>query len=229
VDLTGVYRNDICCSGHPERGNQAAVHVEREYLFIRDIETTVILDRLQSDTAARSKTFVFHCETNPVLVDANHVNCVNGSQQLYVTTLLPATPSSRSSFDEGDTVAANNQYRIEINDMPGVTTSYTLHVMQAMDTTGSTVLTPAVVDSSPGNPTSGTFTVTLDANHKIIFNKGMTSSGGSITLNGQTTNLYGSVEGISITNSGPVWAGTGATRRSFSSPSSPAASRSCAS
>ncbi len=64
VDLTGAYH---CCVGGTSSGdNAAAVHVEREYWFVRDIETTVVLDRLQSDTAARSKTFVVHCETNPV-------------------------------------------------------------------------------------------------------------------------------------------------------------------
>jgi hypothetical protein len=208
VDLTGVYRNDQCCSGHPERGNPAAVHVEREYFFIRDIETTLIFDRLQSDTAARSKTFVFHCETNPTAVDANHVNCINGNQQLYVTTLLPATPSSRSIFNEKMSVAQNNQYRVEINDLPGATQSYTLHVLQAMDTAGTAVLTPTLVDSSPGTPASGILTVRLDANHSLVLAKGMSSSGGSITLNGQTTNLATTVQAISITDAGPVWAGS---------------------
>jgi hypothetical protein len=37
----------------------------------------------------------------------------------------------------------------------------------------------------------------------------MTSSGGSISINGTTTNLRSDVEGISITDNGPVWGGGG--------------------
>jgi hypothetical protein len=211
VNLIGVYRNDVCSGSHPERENTAAVKVEREFWYIRDIETTVVLDRLQSDNAARSKTFEWHCPTNPIAVDANHVECVNGSQQLYVTTLLPTTPSSRSIINEtccGANPAPPTQYRIEVNDQPGVTTSYTLHILQAMDTNG-TILSPALLDSSPGTPLSGTFTITIDGNHSLSLNKGMTSSGGSISINGTTTNLRSDVEGISITDNGPVWGGGG--------------------
>jgi hypothetical protein len=208
VDLTGAYH---CCVGGTQSGdNGAAVHVEREYWFVRDIETTVVLDRLQSDTATRSKTFVVHCETNPVLVDATHVNCVNGDQQLAVTTLLPATPSSRIVINESTGASPppppqNTQYRVEINDAPNSTTSYTLHVMQAMDATG-TRLAPTVVDSAPGQATTGTLTVTIDANHRITINKGMTSTGGSIAINGTTTNLRADIQGMALDATDmPVW------------------------
>jgi hypothetical protein len=208
VDLTPIYAFSGCGNHPDECGNTAAVHVEREYWFIRDIETFVVLDRLQSDTAARSKTFVVHCETNPNLVDAHHVACVNGDQQLFVTTLLPATPSSRTVVDEsccgGNPPAENAQFRVEINDMPGATTSYTLHVMQAMDASG-TALLPTVTDSAPATPTTGTLTIKIDATHSLSISKGMTSAGGSITIGGKATNLRADTQAMSITANGPVW------------------------
>jgi hypothetical protein len=203
VDLTGVYTTQ---SGG---GNTAAVHVEREFWFLRDIETFVVLDRLQSDTAVRSKSFIFHCETNPALVDANHVNCVNGDQKLAVTTLLPVTPASRTVIDESKVTtpapAANVQYRVEISDSPNATVSYTLHVMQAMDASG-TALAPSLADSNTASATTGTFTVNLDANHHITINKGITSAGGTIAISGSTKNLRTDVEPFALDSTDtPVW------------------------
>ena len=95
VDLTGMF-----ASG-------SVTHVEREYWFIRDIETFVVLDRLVSTSASQSKTFVIHCETNPTLVDATHIHCVDGSQQLAITTLLPTTPTSRTVINENNVTDGN--------------------------------------------------------------------------------------------------------------------------
>jgi hypothetical protein len=204
VDLTGVYHDSALSDG-----NVAAQHVEREYFFIRDIETTVIFDRLTSDTAARSRTFLIHCETNPTLVDATHVHCVNGDQQLAITTLLPATPSSRTVVNgtnvSGGGAAPNEQYRVEINDAPNATQSYLLHVLQAMDASG-TALAPKVTDSASGTPTSGTLTVTIDANHSLVLTKGKTSSGGTITINGTTSTLRTTVEPFALDGTDmPTW------------------------
>jgi hypothetical protein len=204
VDLTGVYH-----ASSLRDGNAAAQHVEREYWFFRDIETFVILDRLQADTAARSRTFVLHCETNPKLVDDTHLLCVNGDQQLAVTTLLPAKPSSRTVVDESKVSnaapAQNVQYRIELNDAPNATLSYTLHVLQAMDASG-TVLAPTLSDSAAGTPDSGTLTVTLDPKHSLSIGKGKTSSGGSITIDGTTTDLRKDVAPFTLgSDDKPVW------------------------
>ena len=185
-------------------------HVEREYWFIRDIETFVIFDRLVSTSASQSKTFLIHCETNPTLIDATHIHCVNGSQQLAITTLLPTTPSSRTVVNEGTSSnnpppSQNVTYRVEINDKPNAATSYTLHVLQAMDASG-TPLSPTVTDSASGTPTSGTFTVKLDGSHSLVINKGTTSSGGSITIGGTTTNLRADVEPFALgSDDTPIW------------------------
>ncbi len=70
ADLSGTYNNNICAADHRERENPYAKHVEREFIFFRDIEVLLILDRLQGDSATRTRTFTSHCESRPRSIDA---------------------------------------------------------------------------------------------------------------------------------------------------------------
>jgi hypothetical protein len=202
ADISGTYTNNICDSGRPERENIYAQHVEREFIFFRDVEVLLILDRLQADAATRSKTFLSHCETNPVSMDAAHYICVDGAQKASYSVLLPATPTlvTVNESVNGATCAPTEcQYRMEINDNnPTGAQSYFLVAIQGTSA-GGTSLTPTVKD----NGTS--WTVVLDANHSATLNKGMTSAGGSITISGATTNLRANAQTMTITDNGPVW------------------------
>jgi hypothetical protein len=73
-----------------------------------------------------------------------------------------------------------------------------LTVLQAKDASAS-ALTPTVVD----NGTS--YTVTLAPSTSLQFVKGATSTGGSITIGGITSNFRSNVQPMSITASGPAW------------------------
>jgi hypothetical protein len=202
ADLSGTYTNNVCASTYPNRENPYAQHVERELIFFRDIEVLLVLDRLQADTASRSKTFVSHCESNPSSTDASHYICVDGGQQASYSVLLPATPALTvvNEAANGATCASSEcQYRMEINDnTPVGNQSYFLVAIQGMSTSGSP-LKPSIQD----NGTS--WTVTLDANHIATINKGMTSAGGSVTINGATINLRANAQTMTITDNGPVW------------------------
>jgi hypothetical protein len=202
ADISGTFTNNICAGNHPERENPYAQHVEREFIFFRDIEVLLILDRLQADTASRSKTFLSHCESNVSSLDATHYVCVDGNQQASYSVLLPAAPSLTvvSESANGATCASNEcQHRLEINDnTPIGAQSYFLVAIQGMNAGGSP-LKPTVQD----NGTS--WTVTLDANHIATLNKGMTSAGGSVTINGVTKNLRSNAQAMTITDNGPVW------------------------
>ena len=202
VDTSGTYTNNVCDPGRPERENLYAQHVEREFIFFRDIEMLLILDRLQADTPSRSKTFVSHCETSPVSIDGTHYTCVDGSQQASYSVLLPATPALTvvNEAANGATCASSEcQYRLEVDDnSPIGTQSYFLVAIQGLNA-GGTVLTPTVQD----NGTS--WAVTLDANHSVTLNKGMVSAGGSVTISGATTNLRADAQTMTITDDGPVW------------------------
>ena len=212
------------------RNNPAAGHVEREFLFIRPLETLVILDRLVASNfsgtgfsipAARIyKTFIAHCEVNWTIEDSTHETCTNGNDALRITNLEPTSFRQRvvnesSCPNAKKACAPDGQYRLEL-DTSGAAQQYFLNVLQARDSTGSN-LTASVVDSAPADPTSGTFTVTLQPSvgnaTTIVFNKtacaagvGECSSGGSINVAGTgSVNLRTNVEPISYTNNGPVW------------------------
>jgi PKD repeat protein len=211
VDLTGAYKWD---TGHAHFNTGVVGRVERELLYLRNLETTVVFDRITTQnqthpsaglTAAQVVTsFLTHYETNPNIEGANHYTATNGTQVLRQTVLLPTTPTFRV-IDEGGPVG---QFRVEV-DASGAAQRYQLHVLQARDASGSN-LQASVVDSNPGNAASGTFTVTLHPatgnDTVIVFNKGPSSSGGTINVAGAgAVNLRTDVQPMAYTDNGPVW------------------------
>jgi hypothetical protein len=206
TDLTLTYQNKVCDSGHLERQNPYAVAVVREFYYFRGINVLVILDRLQTDTASRSTTFVSHCEKNPTVAGAT-VACVDGTQEAFYTALVPSAPTINLVAENANAATAPNwQYRIEANNAnPGNVVSYNIYTIQLGDAAGFTPLKPSIADSSSGTPTSGTFTITIDANDSLVVNKGIASSGGTIKAAGNSTTMSTIVHGMSITSSGPVW------------------------
>ncbi|HRK01073.1 MAG TPA: right-handed parallel beta-helix repeat-containing protein, partial [Oligoflexia bacterium] len=173
----------------------------REFVFIRDLETTVILDRLETSDPNSVKTFINHCETDPVGTGNNGRTCVVGNQSLVMTTLLPAQRTYRE-VNEGTNI--RHQYRIEVDTAPGASQSYILTVLQAKDAAAPS-LTPSVSDSDSSSFSSGTLTVTLNSSHNIVFQKGIGSSGGTITVGGQTFNFRSNVQRMNVTSDGPQW------------------------
>jgi hypothetical protein len=206
TDLTQTYKNAICDSGSPERQNQNVVSVVREFYYFRGINVLAIVDRLQTDAPTRSTTFVSHCETKPTVVSAT-IKCVDGAQEALYTALVPAAPAIAVIAENANGANAPNwQYRIEANNAnPGNVVSYNIYTIQLGDVSSFSALTPGVVDSAPGTPTTGTFTITLDANDSLVINKGITSSGGTIKASGSTKALATGAQGMTITDSGPVW------------------------
>jgi hypothetical protein len=202
TDISGTYSNNVCSGSHPERENTYAQHVEREFVFFRDIEVLLILDRLQADTASRSKTFVSHCENSPASSDASHYSCTDGAQKASYSVLLPAKPTLVvvNEASNGATCATREcQYRLEVNDNSAVgAQSYFLVAIQGLNA-GGTAKTPTVQD----NGTS--WTISIDGNHTATLNKGMSSAGGSVTINGVTTNLRANAQLMTITDGGPAW------------------------
>jgi hypothetical protein len=168
------------------------VHLEREFVFVRALETMVIFDRIQSSAPGDVKTFVAHCETNPA-ASTPSATCTNGTQALVMTTLLPASPTYRV-VNEG----TGKQYRIEVDTAPGTAQSYILTVLQAKDAAAGS-LSPSVTDNG------SSYTLTLDPSNSITFVNGMTSSGGSITTGGGTSNFRSDVQPMTVTDDGPAW------------------------
>lgn len=173
--------------------NAAFVRWGRDFVFVRGLETMVILDRIESSTVNATKTFLAHCETNPT-AGANTATCTNGTQALVMTTLVPATSTYRVVAEGG----AVGQYRIEVDTTPDTAQSYILTVLQAKDA-GASSLSPTVVEDGTS------FTLQLNGSNSITFVKGMVSTGGSITTGGGTTSFRADVQPMTVTDAGPAW------------------------
>jgi hypothetical protein len=219
VDLTAAYGMN---SDHPELANPAFVSLVREMLFIRSLETLVVLDRIEMKSPDGGTTpatsvkgsFITHYEVMPTAIDSNHYKVTNGPQELYVSTLIPVSGGGYRTVTETTNYTMK---RVELDYAGGSSSScntshsclYFLHTLQGRDSSGAN-LTASMVDSSPSTPLSGTFTVTLHpatgSDTTIVIQKGMASSGGTINLAGAgATSLRANVQGISYTDSGPVW------------------------
>lgn len=200
VDLTPAYRN--ADPDNKDRDNAAVNHVEREFVFLRELETMVILDRMTTNAAGSTsaddvkKTFIAHFEKNPT-VDGNHVNYVSGDQALSLTVLLPATPAMQVVNEKTSKSAGLEQFRLEVTSS-GSAESYFLTVLQAKDA-AAPALTPTVKDEG------GMFTVTLNATTSLVFTKGKASTGGSVKIGATTKNLRADVQTVSVTDGGPWW------------------------
>jgi len=194
----------------------------REFLFIRPLQALLILDRTRgsadsllpwyngggwlldgphvtADQVRRS--FILHFEAAPT-ANANRVAATLGTQTSELITLLPTTPTYRILNEDraGDEEAG--QYRIEL-DQIGATDAYFLNIVTGYDS-GEAALATSLVDNG------ASWTITLShpvrGHASIVLNKGMGSSGGSVSINGgEIVPLRDSVQGISVTSERPVW------------------------
>jgi hypothetical protein len=208
-DLSTAYRNNVAAPSRPERDNSAVVHVEREVLWIKPLETAVVMDRVES-TSTQRKTIIFHSETEPVEDDANNTRFVVGDQTLHITSLLPASPSV-SVVDESSPASTGSsigQYRLQI-EQDGAAQQYFLTVLQARATSTSD-LTIAYDGSG------ATHVVNLSHESlgyaRVEFGKGMASAGGGFrysdsALPGAVDAFRDDVQIVTVTADGVEWEG----------------------
>ncbi len=211
VDMSNAFQ-----SSSSNYTNPYAAHAIREFLFIKPLETMVVLDRMESSDAAEpaadvTKTFLLHFPNQPQVTGANSVIGYSGDQALRLTTLVPSNPTfnvvDESNFSGShDTDPAYYQYRLE-ETTSGSAQSYFLNVLQARDATGSNV-----ASHMTQNATS--WTITLDSptlgHAQIVLNKGMDSQGGAVGFSAtgtptEFTPLLDHVQDMQVTDYGPVW------------------------
>jgi hypothetical protein len=194
----------------------------REFLFIRPLQALLILDRTRGSSdsllpwyngggwilngphvtgAQVRRTFVMHFETAPT-ANSNRVAATLGTQTSELITLLPASPSYRIFNEDRPGDEEAGQHRVEL-DQVGSTDAYFLNIVTGYDS-GEAAITANLVDNG------GNWTITLThpvrGSASIVLNKGMTSTGGSIAINGgAATPLSETVQGISVTSERPVW------------------------
>ena len=181
--------------------NSAADTTVREYLFVRPLETLVLLDRMRSTSSSAQKGIAVHFENSPSVTGTRAVG-QNGTQALEVTSVLPASSATRV-ITEGSA----GRYRLEL-ETSGLTQTYFLTVLQARDASAAGLTINSSEDAN-------TITLTLQSDlgsAKIIFNKGATSSGGQFgfsptqAIPTSLNALYSGVQAISVTDTGVAWA-----------------------
>jgi len=210
VNLQPVYNGG---GSHPN--SEVSTYV-REFIEFRGIPALVIVDRWTAAHTNDTTTFLTHCLALPTENTGGTYytdTCISNGQEAFYTSLVPAHPSQAIVHESDNSATTQNpQYRIESNNAsPGNVLSYQIFTVQLGDSAGFSALTPSVVDSNSGDPTSGTFTITLDANNSLVINKGATSSGGTIKAAGVSNSLTSTVEAMTVSASGPVWANSQAT------------------
>ena len=178
------------------------LNAEREIIFLRALETTIILDRLES--AAGNKTFLMHTQGAPVASGSNSYVSVNGNEAVRVTTLAPAAPV----YSVIDELRADQAHRLEVSTDGADGLEYFLNVVQARrcNEADLTILMTQEADYwmlTLSHPTKGSA--------KILLNKGRNSVGGSIGVSAtarpprQLSLLGTCVKNFQIGANGPVW------------------------
>ena len=227
VDMTPSYRATVNQPWDAKRDWPFAEVAIREFIYLRGLETLVVLDRVKSGSDSLDaiynseytgprmagdqvrKTFVLHATgtgssgtANPFTLGNATATATVGTQRMNLRTLLPASPTYRV-INEGGPVG---QFRIEY-DVSGTEMSYLLNVVSAHDASeaAASVSMNDLGDSwqiQISHPGKGTATVVL--------RKGETSSGGSVSVNGGSTQaLRSDMQGMLLTSDGPVWTGGG--------------------
>ncbi|MGN6518464.1 MAG: hypothetical protein ACTHK2_03465 [Dokdonella sp.] len=222
TDYSGAYRHHV----DTRVDWPYADKVWREFLFVRPLQAMVVLDRVRTSSdslrpfyagggwfwtgphiAAQDvvRSFIYHFETPPS-VDANRVTARVGEQTSELTTLLPRNPSYRIVNEDRPGDEQVGQYRLELDDA-GSAESYFLHVATGYDD-GEARRAMQLVEQ--GNQFTLSITHPVRGSATIVFEKGMTSHGGSIALgNGAASLLNEYVQGIRVDDDGPHWDGDG--------------------
>jgi hypothetical protein len=225
ADYAGSYRNGLDTRVDWPYAEAAW----REFLFIRPLQALVILDRTRGSSdslrpfygtmnwllggpriagAQVRRTYVHHFETQPAAIGTSRLSAMVGTQRSELITLIPNAPygapnaNVRIFNEDQPNDEEAGQYRLEL-DTVGTQDAYFLNVVTGYDT-GEATLTATLQDLgdrwqvSLSHPVRGSAIVTLM--------KGMSSTGGSVQIGtGAVTPLNSGVQGIRVTDDGPVW------------------------
>ena len=205
VDLSDSYRCERHCRKERDE-NEYAETVVRELVYVRPLETLVVLDRMEASDDRKSpkdviKTFVLHSEPKPT-VDGSGVLIQNGDQALRVWTLLPAKGGRRASSWRG--APSDNTGSRSTPGAPQL--SHLLHVMQARGAKD-----PNVGVTFYENETTATVALMHPTKGvaKVVFEKGAASKGGKIGWakggDPPLAPLPEQVQTMQFSDSGPAW------------------------
>ncbi|MBV8207865.1 MAG: hypothetical protein JO041_13825 [Acidobacteria bacterium] len=203
ADLSPAMTNNLVDPGHPYRQNPYVVSLVRELYYIRALDTLVVVDRHNTNTAGTSTSFIAHCKS-AFVISSGVADCVDHGSQARYSGLTPGVSLLNVNESGNGATAKAPTYRLEGTTVPASTVSYQVWVVQFCDA-GACNIKPTLLDSNPAGSRSGTFTITLDGSDAITINKGPISAGGQITVAAATSSLTNTVDPMAVSDSGPVW------------------------
>jgi hypothetical protein len=201
VDLTGVY---LSTSEKIERDvNPFVKRLLREFLFVRGLETLLVLDRYEATATDVTTSFLLHSEAD-FQISGRGATSVIGGQTLRSLTLLPTTAKLTSLSEEGS--SNQGQYRLEV-DTTGVAQGHMLHAIQARPNAGTNLTATA---EEKGTTLVVTLSIPGKGKAKVVFEKGLDSAGGTFGFAADGSEptqrpLTDKVQKMVIGDDGPVW------------------------
>ena len=162
TNLTNSYR----------RGDQV-LHAERETVFLRALETTVIFDRMES--TAPHQIALMHTRGAPIPSGGNSHVSINGNEAVRVSTLVPAAPA----YQVVDEQRVNGAHRLELNTAGTGELECFLSVVQAR---GKDEADLTIMLNQQGGYWMLTLVHPTKGSARILLNRGRTSVGGSVRV-----------------------------------------------
>jgi hypothetical protein len=153
-------------------------HAEREVIFLRALETTIIFDRMESTLP--HKIALMHTRGAPASSGSNSYVSVNGDDAVRVSTLVPTMPA----YHVVDEQRANAAHRLELGTAGTGDLECFLSVVQARgkDEADLTIML---------TQQAGYWMLTLvhptKGSARILLNRGRTAEGGSVGVSATPT------------------------------------------
>ena len=201
TDMTPAYHSE---DNDARYGNPEASHVEREFLYIRPLETLVVLDRVNTLSDDSTAAFLLHLMGKPTATGNRHT-LTSGTEQLVLDTLLPEAPTARII----DEAREDGLHRLEEVSPPG-SMHYFLHVAQA-----KAVAEAAVRTRLEATADGYLLTVTHPEKGTALFRFGLGDRSTGSQFGFQQTgtpdlqDLPEAVETFEVGAAGPQWRGAG--------------------
>jgi hypothetical protein len=199
LESTPAYTWSVTNLTNSYQGGDQVSHAEREVIFLRALETTVIFDRMESTVA--HKIALMHTRGAPMSSGSNSYVSINGNEAVRVTTLVPTVPA----YEVVDEQRANGAHRLELSTAGTGELECFLSVVQARgkDEADLTIML---------TQQAGYWMLTLvhptKSSARILLNRGRTSVGGSVGVSATPTPppiLGTSMSNFRVGANIPVW------------------------
>jgi hypothetical protein len=178
LESTPAYTWSVTNLTNSYRAKDQVSHAEREVMFLRALETTIIFDRMESTVA--HKIALLHTRGAPAPGGSNSYVSVNGDEAVRVTTMVPSFPS----YQVVDEQRPNGAHRLELATAGTGELECYLSVVQAR---GKDEADLTIMLAQQAGYWILTLVHPLKGSARILLSRGRTSVGGSVAVSATST------------------------------------------